>query len=138
MRNPISDVDYIRRYAQDDTIQHQDDDNAVHTHGEEEIDRIAEAQTDEQVEHYNSRREIRKSVGKASVVLIWATSIMAIVIMCIYVGCLAVEPFVDHLHEVRENFEKLFYKMIDIAPWVLLFLFGDIKKLSDSVLHRDA
>ncbi len=104
--------------------------------GAEEIDRIVEAQTDEQVEHYNSRREIRKSIGKASVMLVWSASIFAVIISCIYIGCLAAEPYVEHVKEVKENFEILFFKMFDLLPWILLFLFGDIKKLSETVMQR--
>ncbi|WP_457593925.1 hypothetical protein [Hydrogenimonas sp.] len=94
------------------------------------VDRIEEAKTNETVETYNARKEIRKSVGRIGVALIYAAGIAAMVIMAVYLCCLVASPFYPQALEIEKNFEPLFDKIVHTAPWVLLFIFGDARKLS--------
>ncbi len=126
-------VDDLRRSAKEVEIESNDSmDSEVSNEPQNptHVDRIEEARTNETVETYNARKEIRKSVGRIGVALIYAAGAAAMVIMAVYLCCLVASPFYPQALEIEKNFEPLFDKIVHTAPWVLLFIFGDARKLS--------
>lgn len=102
----------------------------------ESYDRVKEARDREAATQYNTKAEIRIAVSRASQWLIYAMAGGAIVILCVYLGCLGLEPFYPEAKEIKENYEVLFFDMFKLLPWLLLFLFGDAKKIG-SLLNKE-
>ena len=125
-------IDNLRQSAEE--IETKSNGNSKHEASEPQnpthVDRIEEAKANETVETYNARKEIRKSVGRIGVTLVYAAGVGTIVILAVYLCCLVASPFYPQAVEIEKNFEPLFEKIVQTVPWILLFIFGDARKLS--------
>jgi hypothetical protein len=55
--------------------------------------------------------------------------IFVIFVSIAYFVTLVAEPFDPKAVIIKHNFEKLFYAIANILPWLLLFIFGDTAKI---------
>jgi|GEM_PF-3861173 hypothetical protein len=135
-------LENIQKLREIDAAEDRSDSETSRTDGDEpknpqHIDRIEAARTDEQVETYNARKEIRKSVGRMGVWMVYAGGFGVIAVSAIYLGSLGLSPWWDSAAKVTANFEPLFDKIVQTMPWVLLFIFGDAKKLAKAIGNDD-
>ncbi len=123
-------IEEMRNVPEEDIEEKEEEQKGALPKSAYHIDRIEEAKTNEAIESFNARKAIRKSLGRVGVWLIYAAGIFTIFIALIFLGCLILEPFYAKATLIKNNFEPLFDEIIKTLPWILLFIFGDYRKLA--------
>jgi len=90
---------------------------------------VTKAKEENEAAEHNDKQDVRGHIVRIFKRILSAGSIFIIAVMFIYFISLVLEPFVLNVGLVKKNFEMLFFKIIELLPWVLLFIFGDKAKI---------
>lgn len=94
-----------------------------------EADKVKDAIADEAASQHDAKRVLRGHIVTALKWIIYGGAILVLVVAFTYISSMIFEPFYPVVSKIKSNFEVIFYKMLELLPWVLLFVFGDTSKL---------
>ena len=113
--------------------------NKIKDHDEDIIrnNPVATKAKENEISKYDAVIGIRRHISGGFIILIYASVLFIIIVAILYLLALVEASMDDKYGKLFENIEKIFYKIIELLPWVLLFLFGDHTKIKQFLKNKN-
>lgn len=98
---------------------------------------VATKEKENEISKYDAVIGIRRHISSGFIILIYASVIFIIIVTSLYILALIGSSMYDRYDELFKNIEKIFYKIIELLPWVLLFLFGDHTQIKQFLKNKN-
>ena len=89
------------------------------------------ARINEEASKHEAKTTIRKHIVGNFRHLITALKCFIVFILLVYSVSMIIEPYFEEWVQIKKTFETIFYKIIELLPWILLFVFGDSSKVKE-------
>jgi hypothetical protein len=92
---------------------------------------VENSKNKEKQSQHDAKTTIRKHIVSNAKHIITTIKFFIVFIFLMYSVSMVCESLCEPCVKINENFEVLFFKMLELLPWLLLFIFGDTSKVKD-------
>lgn len=106
--------------------------------GEEFTDAaVKESKHQDEISKNNAKVDVRSQLVSSAKLLVQATTYFIIAVGSLYLLSILFAPYCKAMCFAYDTLENLLFKVINILPWLLLFIFGDKSKLQTFIKSND-
>lgn len=98
---------------------------------------VTTKEKENEISKYDAVIGIRKHISLGFIILIYASVFFIILVSILYMLALIGSSMYDRYDDLFKNIEKIFYKIVELLPWVLLFLFGDHTQIKQFLKNKN-